>query len=280
MKLYTPVTCEKADRPLSLSDSVFMLGSCFADEIGRKMQAAGFDVCVNPFGTLYNASSIRSAMDRLDSDTLFTEDDCVEMGAGAGRICSFEHHSSFSRPSAGEFLQNANARLLEARGFWKKADAVILTLGTARIWCRDGRTVSNCLKRPSYEFTRRIMESEEIALALQEVMDRHPEKRFILTVSPVRHLGDGAHANSVSKARLLLAADMCRGAEYFPAFEILNDELRDYRFYADDLVHPSSSAIAVIWERFLETFAATEELDRIAANEKTARREAHRPVLR
>lgn len=284
MKLITTVNIERPLKPLSLSDKLFSLGSCFADNMAGRLAAAGFDVCANPFGTLYNPESIRMAVERLDSGKDFTLADCVEMGAGAGRICSFEHHTSFARASAEEFLANANARLAEARSKWQQADCVIITLGTSFVWFHDGRVVANCLKRPAAEFNRRMLEISEIEDCLWCMAAAHPEKRFILTVSPIRHLGDGAHANTLSKARLLLsAASVADSAaarlEYFPSYEIMLDELRDYRFYAEDLVHPSPLAIQYIWERFLENFVSPADLPRIAANEKAARSQAHRPNL-
>lgn len=279
MKLWTKVIFPKPERPFLLEDRIMLLGSCFADSIGEKMRAAGFRVMVNPFGTLYNPASLASAVERLDSDALFGPSDCVEMGAGAGRICSFEHHTSFARESAEAFLEHANASLQEARAFWKDCNRVILTLGTSFVWCVGGKPVSNCLKRPAGEFTRRMLSPEESASLLQGVIASHPEKRFMLTVSPIRHLGDGAHANSVSKAGLLLAADSCKGADYFPAYEILLDELRDYRFYAEDLVHPSVQAVGYIWEQFLEGCTDPAEAAAIADNEKAARRLAHRSIL-
>ncbi|MCR5326968.1 MAG: GSCFA domain-containing protein [Bacteroidales bacterium] len=279
MKLWTKVIFPRLEKPFLLGDRIMLLGSCFADSIGEKMAAAGYQVLVNPFGTLYNPASLANAVSRLDSDISFGPADCVEMGAGAGRICSFEHHTSFARESAEAFLDNANARLSEARAFWKDCNRVILTLGTSFVWCVDGKPVSNCLKRPSSEFTRRMLGAEESASLLQSVISAHPEKRFMLTVSPIRHLGDGAHANSVSKARLLLAADACKGADYFPAFEILNDELRDYRFYAEDLVHPSAQAVSYIWEQFLDSCCDPAERYAVSENEKAARRLAHRSIL-
>ncbi|MBO6169564.1 MAG: GSCFA domain-containing protein [Bacteroidales bacterium] len=279
MKLWTKVIFPAPDRVFLLSDRIVLLGSCFADSIGRRMQGAGFDVMVNPFGTLYNPASLLSAVRRLDSDEPFRPKDCVEMGAGAGRICSFEHHTSFARESREAFLENANAKLDEARAFWQSCNRVILTLGTSFVWYSGGRVVSNCLKRPASEFTRKMLSPEESAACLRSIMDAHPEKDFTITVSPIRHMGDGAHANALSKAALLLAADSCKQANYFPAFEILNDELRDYRFYAEDLVHPSKQAEDYIWERFLETCTAKEELQRIEENEKAARRLAHRSIL-
>lgn len=279
MKLSTTVNAGRLEKPFRLTGKTVLLGSCFADGIGAKMSSAGFEVCTNPFGTLYNPASIANAVRRLDGSGLYTAGDCVPMGAGAGRICSFEHHTSFARPEAAEFLTHANGSLLKARDFWRSADRVIITLGTAMTWISDGRVVSNCLKRPASEFVRRMMEVDEIRVCLQQILDSHPKKRFLFTVSPIRHLGDGAHTNAISKARLLLACDACIGADYFPAYEILLDELRDYRFYAEDLVHPSSVATDIIWERFLESCVCPEDLAAIAANEKAARRSAHRPNL-
>ena len=279
-----------------------LLGSCFADSIGEKMSAAGLGVCVNPFGTLYNPASILSAVRRLDSQALFVDADCVPMGAGAGRICSFEHHTSFARQTPEEFLQNANAKLLDARAFWQSCDTLILTLGTSFVWRHDGRVVSNCLKRPAKEFTRRMLTVQESLECLRSIASSHPEKRLILTVSPIRHLGDGAHANTISKSSLLLAVDEFIGsiakekspacgnalsgsvpcptvaAEYFPAYEIMMDELRDYRFYAEDLLHPTPAAVSHIWDRFLDTFFSPSDQDALRACEKTFRHSQHRPL--
>ena len=320
MKLTTPVTIDAPRLPFRLSDRIMLLGSCFADNIGAKLTAAGFRTCVNPFGTLYNPESILNAVRRLDSGEPFGPDDCVPMGAGADRICSFEHHTGFARPTAEEFLENANEKLLQAREFWVDANRVVLTLGTAFVWQHDGRTVSNCLKRPAAEFSRRMLSVSEISETLQAIVTAHPEKHFLLSVSPIRHMGDGAHANTLSKASLLLAAataadsaaasgnratlgnvrggtaseakrwgpkDVSGGwlpgsaeaAEYFPAFEIMMDELRDYRFYGEDLVHPSPAAVQYIWERFLETWIDPADLPQIAMNEKAARSKAHRQIL-
>ncbi|MBR4827171.1 MAG: GSCFA domain-containing protein [Bacteroidales bacterium] len=304
MKFFSQLDIPRLEPPFSLSDRIVLLGSCFADSIGEKMAAAGFCVLVNPFGTLYNPESLLQAVRRLDSDSLYTADDCVPMGAGAGRICSFEHHTSFARADAEEFLSNANAKLQQARDFWRSANRVILTLGTSFVWRRNGRTVSNCLKRPAAEFTRSMLTVGQSTECLRAIISAHPEKAFLLTVSPIRHLSDGAHANTLSKSRLHLAAatiadpestssdfghyDQERDAHsgsaaaiagYFPAYEIMMDELRDYRFYSDDLIHPSPSAVSYIWERFLESSVVPSDLDRIRHNEQAARRLAHRSIL-
>ena len=279
MKLATTVNITPPERPFRLSDNIMLLGSCFADNLAAKLSDAGFQVCSNPFGTLYNPESVYNAIKRLDSCTLFVPEDCMPMGAGVGLICSFEHHTSFARASAAEFLDNADARLLDACAFWKNADRVIITLGTSFVWYAGGKAVANCLKRPAAEFTRSMLPAAQTSLLLQDIIAKHPGKDFTLTVSPIGHLGDGAHMNSLSKAALLLAVDSCQDCYYFPAFEIMNDELRDYRFYAEDLVHPSATAVQYIWERFLESCTDATELEAIRANEKAARQKAHRRIL-
>ncbi len=285
MKLVTEVSCLRPERPLGLDEPVCLLGSCFSDEMARKFSDAGFRVLANPFGTLYNPASIAAAVARLDDPVPFREEDCVPLGAGDGRTGSFFHHTSFARSTAAEFLNAANACLAQATGEWERCGAVILTLGTARVWRaleRPGRpVVANCLKRPAREFAHELLSVEECTRLLRGIVETHPQKRFILTVSPIRHLGEGAHVNSVSKATLHLALEgvlPLDNAGYFPAYEILTDELRDYRFYAEDLVHPSPTAVQIVWERFRDSFIAPADLARILENEKAARAAKHRPI--
>lgn len=306
MKLFTEVNCEKLS-PLSRGEKICVLGSCFADAIGEKLAAAGFDVLRNPFGTLYNPASVATAVERLDSARPFTADECVEMGAGAGLVCSFAHHTRFARPTPEAFLDAANAALAADAAAWPGCRRVIVTLGTAWVWRaleRPGRpVVANCLKRPAREFAHELLGVDACAALLRSLVEDHPDKQFLFTVSPIRHLGDGAHANTLSKSTLQLAVQQvvtafsnpssspaavpssCLAptghlprAEYFPAYEILLDELRDYRFYADDLVHPADTAVQLIWERFLD--ACTDPADRpaILAAERAARAAAHRPL--
>ena len=338
MKLFTQVACEKSIT-IAHSEPVCVLGSCFADEMGARLEAAGFDVLRNPFGTLYNPASIAAAVERLDSAAPFTAADCVEMGAGAGRIGSFSHHTSFARPTAEEFLAHANARLKEDAARWRRCSTVILTLGTARVWRaleRPGQpVVANCLKRPAREFAHELLSVEACTDLLNSIIKAHPEKQFLLTVSPIRHLGDGAHLNTISKSTLHLAVEhilssfvgstgksqsadgniaapvlpdgegsaaagfvapnpvsASAGSEdgsraagtpgrfpsavsYFPAYEILMDELRGYRFYADDLVHPAASAVQIIWERFLDACTDPADRERILTAERASRASAH-----
>ena len=280
IKLATSIDINKFSISLSLSDKVMVLGSCFADEMGSRMAAAGFDVCVNPFGTLYNPVSIANSIARMSHGVEFRADECVEMGAGAGEVCSWWHHTSFARSTAEEFLDNANKSLVEASAFWKGCNKVIVTLGTAMVWklVSSGEVVSNCLKRPSREFSHELLGVDQVSAVLRRMVAAHPDKDFIFTVSPIRHLGDGAHANSLSKSTLLLGLEALQHAAYFPAYEIMLDELRDYRYYAEDLVHPSKTAIEIIWQRFLQAAVPDEQLPAIAENEKRFRASQHRPL--
>ena len=201
MKLITEIPLRRSKISLTRADRILTLGSCFSDNMAAHLRDAGFDMLANPFGTLYNPESIESAVRRLDSCEAYTEADCVEMGAGAGRTCSFEHHTSFARKSAEEFLENANRRLEESRRFWKGCNRVLVTYGTARVWRHGGRTVSNCLKRPAAEFTRDLLTLGRIERISENLVMTHPDKQFIFTVSPIRYLSEGAEANTISKIR-------------------------------------------------------------------------------
>ena len=291
MKLQTPVTDEKCKVGLSYKDKITMLGSCFSDNIGRQLLDFGFDVCINPFGTLYNPVSILRSIERLIDGTEFTETDCIQIGAGDQRYCSFSHHTSFARETAEDFITHANLSLERARKHFAESTKVIITLGTA--WCfrhnKTGNIVSNCLKRPASEFTRVRLSAEETAGCLCRIMDLCNEaasrsdnfiqKEFIFTVSPIRHFKDGAHGNQLSKSTLLLGIDAAlqnhSASDYFPAYEIVMDELRDYRFYAEDMCHPSQQTADYIRERFLTWALTAEEAPVLEENIRRFKRSRH-----
>lgn len=282
LKLQTPVDCGHSSIGISYEDKILVIGSCFADNIGQKMQQAGFDVCVNPFGTLYNPMSIKQALERLASGEHFCADDCVAMGAGAGKVCSFWHHTSFARATEDEFLSNANAALEAAQDFYKRCNKVILTLGTSFCYAHGGNVVSNCLKRPAAEFNRYMLQAPETESVLADIIGKN-NKQFIITVSPIRHMADGAAANQLSKSSLIVAAaNACHQnpgkAEYFPAYEIVMDELRDYRFYAEDLVHPTAQTINYLWERFTDFALPAAQKEKLLAAEKLFRQSQHRQI--
>lgn len=286
LKLQTPVEVGRSRISISLKDKVFVLGSCFADNVGGKMRDLGFDVEVNPFGTLYNPVSVCNSIARLTSGIPFAEKDCVQMGAGAGLYCSFSHHTSFARLAKEDFLQNANASLEAASAKWKEANKVIITLGTAWIYeyIRTGEVVSNCLKIDAKEFSRKRLSLQTTVALLANMIMKHPDKQFIFTVSPIRHLKDGAHGNQLSKSTLLLGLEDVIGrmpdrCEYFPAYEIVLDELRDYRFYARDMVHPSDQAVDYLWSRFVDFAVPEAELPELEARHREFLRSQHRSIL-
>ena len=285
IKWQTPVAEEKCPVPLRAGDEIMVLGSCFADETGRRLAECGLDVCVNPFGTLYNPVSVCNSISRLQCGVPFTQEDCVEMGAGAGLVCSFSHHTSFARPTPEAFLEHANAALETASARWKSASKVLITLGTAWCWRHlpEGEIVSNCLKRPAGEFSRERLTVPQTAALLKSLVQRYPDKFFVFTVSPIRHLSDGAHGNQVSKSILLLALEEVCAAfpdrtVYFPAYEILLDELRDYRFYAEDMVHPSLQAAEYVFGKFLSFAFPDEERSRLEERRKAFKASQHRPM--
>ncbi len=347
IKLQTPVEETPCSVGISYDDRITLLGSCFSDSVGKSLIDYGFNVLVNPFGTIYNPASISMAVRRLASGREFTEVNCVPMGAGAGRICSFSHHTSFARESSAEFLENANASLRAASEFFRSCNKVIISLGTA--WCfrytgipsvtdspdlgsgidpsNIGWIVSNCLKRDAKEFSRERLSVSNCESCLDDIIrlckgpnrkkKRHPsegeldlwnliygsawaefrQKDIIFTVSPIRHMADGAHGNQLSKSTLLLAVDRVisgqttetramrsaetgrtKGLDYFPAYEIMMDELRDYRFYCEDMVHPSAQAVAHITDRFLSRHLSPADRTLLDANIRAHRRSLHRPI--
>ena len=290
MKLQTPVVDSPCKVEISYKDKILMLGSCFTDNIGGQLKNYGFDVCVNPFGTLYNPASVLAAIKRLISKEKFTEAECVQIGAGDMRYCSYSHHTSFARATVEEFISDANQALEEAADFFRSCNKVIITLGTS--WCyrnieRD-IIVSNCLKHPAAEYQREFLPASETADILTKIVnlcnsseeDITP-KEFIFTVSPIRHFKDGAHGNQVSKASLLVGIDQVLNgqssykADYFPSYEIMMDELRDYRFYAEDMCHPTLQAVNYIRERFLGWALPADERTILEENIKAFKRLSH-----
>jgi hypothetical protein len=284
MKLQTPVADEKCRIGISYNDKIMILGSCFSDNIGKQLKDLGFDVCVNPFGTLYNPASIKESINRLTSRTPFTKEDCTEIGAGSKKICSFSHHTSFARETVEEFLENANKTLEEAADFFNTCNKIIITLGTS--WCyrhiERNVIVSNCLKHLAAEFKREFLSSEATADILSDIVAK-TGKEVIFTVSPIRHFKDGAHGNQLSKAALLLGANTAiiknpNKADYFPAYEIVMDELRDYRFYAEDMCHPSQMTVNYIRERFLDWALPLEERSKLEENIRKFKQSCHRAL--
>ena len=262
-----------------------MLGSCFADSIGEQMSQRGLDVTVNPFGTLYNPLSIANAISfQLNDFSQLSTFNSQQIIHHDGLWHSMAHHGSFSRPTKEETEQAVKASIETMQKVLSESSVIIVTFGTAWVYEMNGEIVANCHKLPESSFTRRRISVDEIVAAWQPIMAHYPDKHWIFTVSPIRHIRDGLHENQLSKATLLMAVEKLTAnsqrptADYFEAFEILLDELRDYRFYADDLVHPSSLAINYIWERFADTFCTPQTRNEMNIRLKQFKQTQHRPL--
>lgn len=266
MELYTRISIPRPTYTFSYEESIVLLGSCFAENIGKRLDDSKFNVEINPFGTLYNPASIAKSIRRLLNPRPFTDNDLF---LHEGVYHSWMHHSRFSSSSATECLENINSRLTDSSERLRKAGTLIITLGTASIYRLKSteKVVANCHKLPEKLFVREMMSVQAIVAELSglfvSVWKQHPTLKILFTVSPIRHWKDGAHGNQLSKATLLLAANELQEKfpeqiTYFPAYELMMDELRDYRFYADDMLHPSALAIDYIWQRFTENFLSAE----------------------
>ena len=268
------------------SDKLLVMGSCFAEHIGSRLEQMKFRTVVNPYGVLYNPLSIAEALTRLIEQRPFTEEELHEFPDGGWN--TWLHHSRYSHPDKQEALTTINAAMERAWHQLADADMLIITLGTAWVYklADTDMVVGNCHKVPERKFIRQRLQVEEIVETLgtviQRISDINPKLKVLFTVSPVRHLKDGLHGNQLSKSTLLLATDMlCQmhpnQCHYFPAYEIVMDELRDYRFYAEDMAHPSTQAINYVWECFVEHCLDSEAQAFMLQWEKIVRAMNHRP---
>jgi hypothetical protein len=283
MLFHTEIKVHPLNQTIIYSDSLLFLGSCFADEVGGICRGLGFDALVNPFGVLYNPASIAQSVERLGSGKLFTHEDVITVGER--QYCTFSHNTAFWNASETELLEQVNESLKAAHAHFLKSKWVVVSLGTSWVF-RDkanGKVVSNCHKLPSRQFDKEFLSVEQSVDYLAKMLQAYPEKQFIFTVSPLRHLKDGLHENQLSKAALLLAVDqVCKqfaNAHYFPAYEILVDELRDYRFYKEDMVHPTEQAVRYIWERFIDFAIDPKEKPAMQAATELRQMLHHKPVF-
>ncbi len=286
MHFRTEIHPEPSPFRIDHTSKILFTGSCFTNNIGQRLKDLGFPVIVNPFGVVYNPLSIKKNIDRLLEGREYTEQDLEYHNE---LWFSFDHHSSFSGTDRAAVLRQINDSLHEASALLQGADYVLLTFGTAWVYrlLKTGEVVCNCHKVPAREFSRELMSVDGITQAcaglIRAVRKKNPSARFLFTISPVRHWKDGHFGNQVSKASLVLAVKNILDhfntmTAYFPAYELLIDDLRDYRYYADDLLHPSNQAIEYIWEKFSQTFFSdeTSHLNReIAALALAA---SHRPL--
>jgi hypothetical protein len=267
MEFRTVLNIAPAPFRITYSDPVMFIGSCFAYEIGSQLKEGKMPVMINPSGTVFNPVSVAKTIDSITSGTTVTEKDLYFHN---GLWHSFSHYSDFSAATSSEVADKINRRSAQAHEFLKKARYLFITFGTARVYRlkNTGEIVSNCHKLPSDYFTRELLSVNDIVRLWQEKLSNlktlFPDLRVIFTISPVRHWKDGAHGNQVSKSVLFLAVEELLGHStspaYFPAYEIMMDELRDYRFYDEDMLHPSSMAVRYIWEAFTKCYLDTDTI--------------------
>ena len=256
----TEITPQPSSIQIDFQSDIFLLGSCFAENVGNKLIGSGFHAMVNPFGVLYNPLSVFNALHILLSEKIYKKDD---LEFRDGRYFSFDHYTRFSNHDEKECLEKINENLKQARQHLKKTNILIITFGTswAYRYKDSGKVAANCHKIPAGEFDRFFIDIHEIIKQWQVVKEMLqsvlPDLNVIFTVSPIRHMKDGAAGNQRSKANLILAVHEMvaenKKMTYFPSYEIMMDDLRDYRFYKEDMVHPSDQAINYIWDKFKDT---------------------------
>lgn len=284
MMWQTLVDIEKPDFSLDYHSRLMLVGSCFAENIGNKLMENRFSVDCNPCGIVYNPESVAQVLGRLIEEREMVADDLIWH---EGKWVSWEHHGSFSSPERESCLEKMNSRIHRGAEQLRKADLLLITFGTSWVYryLHSGRVVANCHRFPESDFERFRLSVPEVVGLYDRVLEQleriNPGLRVLFTVSPIRHWKDGAHGNQVSKSVLLLAIDELvkhwKRAYYFPSYEIVLDELRDYRFYAEDMLHISEAAVEYIWTRFKDTFLSAEALQVMRQVEKINKGINHRP---
>ena len=284
MKFRTEIPVPKYPFQISEQDSILLLGSCFSAHIGTFLSESRFHVLSNPFGTLFNPVSIANALKMTIQPEKFTKDYVYFFD---NRWVSFAHHGSFSHPDEKQLMKQIDEQFSFTKTFLEKTNYLFITFGTSYCYTFLARNlvVANCHKIPNHQFAKFRLDVDEIVQIFKEIIQNiqqiNPSCKTVFTVSPVRHLGDGFHENQLSKSVLHLAVEQLTDNKkvfYFPAYEILMDDLRDYRFYAEDLCHPSESAIKYVAEIFAETFFSKETKEHLKIVEKENKFLNHRNI--
>lgn len=282
MEFRTEINLPFSDKQLSYNDKILTLGSCFADNIAKKLNHNKFNICSNPFGVLYNPISILNSVNLLLSSKTLSENDLI---LEQGEYHSFYHHSDFSHHKKETVLNNINNGLGETRKFLKNTTFTTITLGTSWIYkhLKKDLIVSNCHKIPANQFERLRLTVEEVSEALKKIIDGlrsiNSDMNIFFTVSPIRHWKDGAVENMVSKSTLILGIQKVLESNvgYFPSYEIMMDDLRDYRFYEQDMLHPNQQAIDYIWEKFSDSYFSDQTKNLMKSVSKVVNACNHRP---
>jgi GSCFA family len=284
MNFTTKIPISKYNNSIDYNAKIVSLGSCFAENMGQKFHYYKFQNKVNPFGIIFNPIAIEKLIIRIVNNQEFTEKDIFFFNE-----CwhCYEVHSELSNSNKEDFLQNLNAILLSTKNEIANATHILITYGTSWVYRlkSNNEIVANCHKVPQNQFTKELLSVDSIQKSIENtiklIQKTNPNCHFIFTVSPVRHIKDGFVENNISKAHLLSSIYnsqfIIHHSNYFPSYEIVMDELRDYRFYAEDMLHPNSIAIDYIWERLSENYIAETSLAIMSEVENIQKSLAHRP---
>jgi hypothetical protein len=264
---YTPVNIPPVPEPIRYADGILMIGSCFAEHIANKLSRFKYDLLQNPFGILYNPTSLAESISRIVEKKYYSSDELV---VHDGLYHSLDHHGSYSGVNAEDVILSINKAIDTAHHHLSGSRFIFISPGTTWVYRYKltGKLVGNCHKIPQTQFEKSKLTYEETQGAFERIYNSikgiSPSGQIIWTISPVRHIRDGLVENQRSKAALILAAEWMTkqysDCFYFPAYEIMMDQLRDYRYYANDLIHPSEAAIDIIWEMFCEHYIDQNEL--------------------
>ena len=284
MKFRTEVQIPVSETALEIDDRVFSIGSCFSSEMSDLLKTGQIQTLNNPFGTTFNPYSINQAVKKLHDSQFYTENDLIKFGE---EIISLDHHSKFNSRFVHQTLDKINAEIEVGNRFLQDANWVMITYGTSFIYefLPKKKLVANCHNIPGKYFEKRLLTHLEITDSIYETVtvlkDICKENvQILFTVSPVRHTKDGMVENNLSKAKLIAAIHeilpQFENCHYLPVYEILMDDLRDYRFYKEDLIHPNRQAVQYIWEKFGSAYFSDETMDFVEENFKIAKALEHK----
>lgn len=285
MQFTTKIPLQKYQNPITYESKLMALGSCFAENMAEKFHYFKFQNTTNPFGIIFNPVSIEKLVDRIVNKIEFTEKDIFFHN---DLWHCFEVHSQVSNPNKEEFLETLNALISSTNKQLNSSTHIIITYGTSWIYknIESNEIVANCHKVPQKQFTKELLSIETIEKSIQNTIELiqkvNPNCNFIFTVSPVRHIKDGFVENTLSKSHLISAIHSTHNSQltthnYFPSYEIMMDELRDYRFYAEDMLHPNQTAIDYIWIKFFENYVDEKEFTTMNQVCEIQRALKHRP---
>ena len=283
MKLQTHIKLQPSSTQFGYEDKLLLLGSCFAENIGAKLAYHKFQVVTNPFGITFNPVALEQLVQDAIANKTHIEEDVFEH---QGVWKSFAAHSSLNASSRLEAVIRLQEAQQELRTYITEASHIFITLGTAWVYrhMQLDKVVANCHKVSHKEFQKELLSEEEVHKSIsqtcQHIKSLNPQAHIVFTVSPVRHAKDGFVENTRSKAHLITAVHKLvdtKQAFYFPAYELMMDELRDYRFYASDMLHPSDQAISYVWERFIEVYAFAKAKQTLTTVASIQKRKNHKP---